>query len=265
MSLSHSESLDHSFLSTQFAHARKRLAQVKAERRRLLDVYQGGSIEKDEFESRASRVANRVAQLQGDLESLEQESKQANAGQSLSRRLGDFTSAIIHRLDALSFHERQALVRSVLEEVVIRDNVVKLYFKIPLPKPDPDPSGEPKPRTECPVSSQCDLRSRAGAQRPALIGWNTVGRLALPQVPRPGQSPLRAVRPSLGCTRLGHGGATRLASSRPRPTEHSSSREPCCTRAGYAQLPVVLNSPNYNPHNALPTGNPAFFCRGFLP
>ena len=46
MSLSHSESLDHSFLSTQFAHARKRLAQVKAERRRLLDVYQGGFIEK---------------------------------------------------------------------------------------------------------------------------------------------------------------------------------------------------------------------------
>ncbi|MGH6636307.1 MAG: hypothetical protein ACRED0_09320 [Gammaproteobacteria bacterium] len=91
-SLTRSESLDQSFLSTQLDHTRKRLTQAKAERRRLLDVYQGRFIEKDEFESRTSQVAGRVVQLQADLESLKQESKYASASQSLSRRLRDFTS-----------------------------------------------------------------------------------------------------------------------------------------------------------------------------
>ena len=31
----------------------------------------------------------------------------------------------------MTFHERQELTRELLEEVVICDNIVKLYFKIP--------------------------------------------------------------------------------------------------------------------------------------
>ena len=171
-SLTQCESLDQSFLSTQLEHTRKRLSQVKGERRRLLDVYQSGLIEKDEFESRISQVANRATQLQADLESFEQDSQQANASLNLSRRLHDFTSTIISRLDTMTFHERQTLVRSVLEEVVINDNVVKLYLKIPLPKPNPKPPGTPK---RCPhqlMSTQFDLRSRSGHRRWLVQGWH---------------------------------------------------------------------------------------------
>ncbi|MGH8606869.1 MAG: recombinase family protein [Gammaproteobacteria bacterium] len=161
-SLARTESLDQSFLSAQLDHIRKRLTQVKAERRRLLDVYQGGFLDKDEFESRTSQVAGRIGQLQADLESLELESQYASASQGFSRRLRDFTSAITQRLDTMTFHERQTLVRSVLEEVVISDNVVKLYLKIPVPKPNPDPPATPKPCVDQSMSTQFDLRSRAG-------------------------------------------------------------------------------------------------------
>ena len=160
--LTQSESLDQSFLSMQLENTRKRLTQVKAERRRVLDVYQSGFIDKNEFETRATQVTGRLTQLQADLESLERENKHLSASQSLSRRLCDFTSAITDRLDTMNFHERQLLVRTILEEVVIHDNVVKLYFKIPLPKPDPEPPKSPKRRADGPLSSQLELRSRPG-------------------------------------------------------------------------------------------------------
>jgi site-specific DNA recombinase len=161
--LSESASLDQSLLATQTDHIRKRLTQVNAERRRLVDVYQGGFIDKGEFESRATQLNRRVGELQADLESLEQENQHVGASQSLSARLHNFTCAITHRLDTMTFHERQTLIRSVVEEVVINDNTVKLYLKIPLPKPKTDPSGTPKPATEPPLSTQLDLRSRSGA------------------------------------------------------------------------------------------------------
>lgn len=160
--LTEGASLDASWLTTQIDHTRKRLTQVSAERRRLLDVYQGGFIDQDEFESRVSQVNRRRAELQADLESLERENHSLGATRSLSARLHDFTATISQRLDTMTFHERQTLVRSVLEEVVINDNLIKLYLKIPLPKLDPDPPGTPKPCVNRSMSTQFDLRSRAG-------------------------------------------------------------------------------------------------------
>ena len=166
--LGHSASLDQTFLSTQINHIRQRLMQVKAERRRLLDAFQGGFIEQKEFESRSIHVGSRLSQLQADLESLEQESQRAGAGEKLTSRLREFTSAVTQKLDTMSFHEQQALIRSVLEEVVIHDNVVKLYFKIPLPKPEPDSPPGAKPHRRPSLSSELHLRSRPGERRGAL-------------------------------------------------------------------------------------------------
>ena len=153
-------SLDPSFLLTQINHIRQRLMQVKAERRRLLDAFQGGFIEQKEFESRSIHVGGRLSQLQADLESLEQESQRAGAGEKLFTQLRKFTSAVTQKLDTMTFHEKQALVRTVIEEVVIHDNVVKLYFKIPLPKPAPDSPPGAKPPSYPSLSSELNLRSR---------------------------------------------------------------------------------------------------------
>ena len=162
--LTENASLDQSLLTTQINHTRKRLTQVNAERRRLVDVYQCGFIDKDEFEGRVSQLNRRLSELQADLASLEQENQHAGARQSLSTRLHSFTSTIIRRLDTMTFYERQALIRSVVEEVVINDNKVKLYLKIPLPKPKPDPGGSSKSVTDPSLSTQFDLRSRSGPQ-----------------------------------------------------------------------------------------------------
>lgn len=129
------EPFDESVLSTQLLHTDRRLVQIRAERRRFVDAYQGGYISKQEFEERTRIVANRITELESDRQGLEARRKQAADGNQLLSGIRAFRSKITYNLDQMSFHQRQALTRKVLEEVVNRDNVVELYFKIPLPAP----------------------------------------------------------------------------------------------------------------------------------
>ena len=126
------QSLDQSFLSGQFENVKKRLSQVQAERRRLIDAFQGGFVSKEDFEDRAHTVSTRINTLQDDLKTLEQEQKAVSEGKQLLTGLKDFTSAITKKIDSITFQQKQALARMVLKEVVIHDNIVKIYFKIPV-------------------------------------------------------------------------------------------------------------------------------------
>ena len=128
------DSVDESFLSAQLNNASKRLFQLHEERRRLLDAFQGGFLNKEEFEQRASQVMNRIQELQADIRGLKDENKHVSEGKQLLTRMRDFTNAIARKLDDMSFQEKQALARTVLSDVIINGDVVKLLFKIPLPR-----------------------------------------------------------------------------------------------------------------------------------
>ena len=160
--VSDTQCVDPSFLSTQVKNARRSCDKLEVQRRRLLDLFQEGFIRKEEFEERMRTVSTRMEDLREELTALDAEYKNASAGKDLLARIRDFTSTVTERLDKLTFHERQQLARTLLQEVVIHGNVVKLYFKIPLPKTqtnNPGPVGTlPGPR----VSSQLSLRTRCG-------------------------------------------------------------------------------------------------------
>ena len=163
--LTSTDSLDESFLIAQLNNTQRRLAQTQGERRRLLDAFQGGFITKEEFEERTQKVALRIENLQADLKTVEEESKNVSAGRQLLTRLNNVTKTMTAKLNDMTFHERQQLVRTVLQEVVINGNTVKLFFKIPLPKKKvTDQSGNDSPNCNT-VSSQFGLRSPAGHRR----------------------------------------------------------------------------------------------------
>ena len=162
---------DASFLSTQIENAKKRLARVRAERRRLLDAYQAGFIDKKEFEERAGTVARRIDTLEKELDALEEEHRHATEEHQLLERINTFTSVITQRLDEMDFPQRQALVRTVLEEVVLCGDTVKLYFKIPLPRPPISTTEADGPTGNGGVSSRLDLRSHGGHWRRRQRRW----------------------------------------------------------------------------------------------
>lgn len=149
------EPLDHSLLASQIKSTKKRLEQVLAEKRRLIDAYQQGFLSKAEFGARAKTVQQRAAALNRDLDKLADTYKTSDRTSELLKSLAAFTGTMAATIDALTFHQRQTLVRQVLEEVVIDHGKLKLFFKIPVQHP---PAAAPSPPAR-PLSSELNLRS----------------------------------------------------------------------------------------------------------
>ena len=180
--LNNTPDFDESFLSTQLQNAKKRLTQVQEERHRLIDLYQGGFVTKEEFDQRACKVSKRIDSLQADVAALEQEHQNVSEKIQLLTRISDFTSVITQKLDRMTFHDKQDLARRVLKEVVINGDVVKLYFKIPLPK---SKKHSPEPVDDGPqysLSSNLNLRSRCGSWRRSFFRSHPMDSVAI-QVP----------------------------------------------------------------------------------
>ena len=155
-------SVDESFLSAQLDNARKRLSQLHAERHRLLDAFQGAFLDKEEFEQRATQIMNRTQELEADIRALEEENNNVSEGKQLLTRIRDFTNAIAGKLDEMSFHEKQTLARTVLSEVIINGDTVKLLFKIPLPRVKKTALSAGSRRPSEGLSKELDLRSHRG-------------------------------------------------------------------------------------------------------
>ena len=147
------------FVADQLQAAERRLRQGQAERSRLLDAYQNGFVPKVEFDERARKLAERLIGLEADVKSLKDERRMALDSKQVLDRIEGFTRLVTTKLDTMSFHERQALARSVLDEVVLEGEQVRLHFKIPLPPPTGGPPGDKGAPRKRPVSSQFALRS----------------------------------------------------------------------------------------------------------
>jgi len=163
--------LGQSFLGTQIQNVKKRLEKHDAQRRRLIDVFQEGFIFREEFEERMASLSKRIEEMKSDLLTLEVEHKNASDGKQLLSRIEDFTSTVTKNIDRMSFFQKQKLVRTIVHEVVIHDNVVKIYVKIPLPKLKNDVVQSKRIQSENRVSSELILRSRSGDRRRHSPGW----------------------------------------------------------------------------------------------
>ena len=179
-----SRSLDQYVLSCQLENAKKRLTQAQGERHRLIDAFQSGYIEKSEFEERARKVSDRVNTLKGDVTALEHEEQNASSKNELLARLTHSTSAITGKLERMTFKDKQALVRTVLREVGVDGNTVKLYFNIPLPQLEKKTLNRTNASPENAVSTKFVLRSRCAA-----AGCSRRGCREKEGLPSPGKPP----------------------------------------------------------------------------
>ena len=156
---------DQSFLQAQINNTQRRLGRFEDQRNRLVDMYQDGIIEKMELTSRNSVLSKRIDSEKADLINLQNEHVNISGKNHMLSKIQSFTSTVSNNIDKLSFHQKQKLIRTIIKEVVIRDRVVKIYFKIPLseePKNDISQDNNGKSGN---VSSQLNLRSRSSPRR----------------------------------------------------------------------------------------------------
>jgi site-specific DNA recombinase len=157
---------DSALLTTQRAAVGRQLQAADKERARLVDAYQSGTIELSELDRRLAALRLRIEQWQAEAERLDQLQQQAAAEQQLLDRLDTLTERLRGRMDQMTFNERQALLREVLEGVEATPYEVTIRYRIPLPPP-PDQPGQ-KPDGD--LSTELRLRKdrRAGLPNPQV-------------------------------------------------------------------------------------------------
>jgi site-specific DNA recombinase len=164
---------DDELLSAELARLDRKIDAAEAERRRLIDLYQGGFIELPEMQRRATEVSARRKELQHKRTSLAHERTALAHDNQLRRRVHNFAARIHAVIDTLDDIQKQQLLRLLVEDVRVTGWHVQIRLRIaldPPPPQPPQPTGPPGPTGPTgptgkpslhprPVSTQDGLRS----------------------------------------------------------------------------------------------------------
>jgi site-specific DNA recombinase len=144
---------DDELLAAQLGRLERRVERAETERRRLIDVYQTGLIDKTELTRRAADIDARHRQLQAERTSLIEQRGELSRGNQLRRRVNNFATKVTHTIDELDFEQRQRLLRLVVEEVRVKGWQVEIRLRIPL---DESPGHRPLPGGSVPNADDDD-------------------------------------------------------------------------------------------------------------
>ncbi len=120
------------------------LTELRQQRRRLLDAYQAGAILLPALQARQQPLLDRIAELERQQVAL---GSRALSHADAAARITAFADQTADRLEAMTFAQRQQLLRTILEKVVVSGDRVELFFKIPL-LPPAQPNGPSSPRRD---------------------------------------------------------------------------------------------------------------------
>ena len=159
---------DDELLQTQLKGLERRVEAVSSERRRLVDLYQGGLLELAEVQHRAKEIDRRRNSLEEQRRALIEQRSVLAQQNRLRRRIAGFACRVRGALDELSFEQRQKLVRLMVEEIRVAGYQVVIRLRIPLDhSPDDTPSDPPfshRNNYAHPLSTNDRLRSLDGHQ-----------------------------------------------------------------------------------------------------
>jgi site-specific DNA recombinase len=159
---------DDELLATELNRLDRKIEAADSERRRLIDLYQGGFIELTEMQRRAMEVASRRKELLDKRTNLADERTELARDNRLRRRVHAFAARIHAVIDTLDDTQKQQLLRLLVQDVRVTGWHVQIQLRIaldPPPSPTPSPTPEPSPT---PVSTKDGLRSVGGPRRRVL-------------------------------------------------------------------------------------------------
>jgi site-specific DNA recombinase len=117
----------------------KSLRQLERQQERLLEVYLGEVIEREEFERKRKELEDTQNALHRQLRQLEAQVQKQLDIVKLAAGIGDFCERIRPTLDALTFEQRRQLVTLLIDRVIVDDEKVEIRYVIPT-----SPEGEEK-------------------------------------------------------------------------------------------------------------------------
>lgn len=118
-------------------HLQKQIKHVKRGIARLVDAYEDGLIEKQEFESRVQRARERLRLLEAQAEQQADEETQRNDLRLVIGHLQEFTDRVHRGLESLDWHTRREVIKSLIKRIEVTNDGVRIIYRVdPAPLPD---------------------------------------------------------------------------------------------------------------------------------
>jgi site-specific DNA recombinase len=126
------------------------LHKQELEKKRLLDLYQTGTISLEEISPRIERIREKMKSIEQEYILLEEEKHREQHQLQLIEQFVTFQAKFVTRLDRLTFAEKKQVVRLLVEEVLVDSVNESLMVKhvIPLDKRFPLRSGSSEPHPQ---------------------------------------------------------------------------------------------------------------------
>jgi site-specific DNA recombinase len=107
------------------------LRQLERQQERLLEVYLGEVIGREEFERKRKELSDTQAALQRQLRQLEAQVQKQLDVVKLAAGIGEFCERIQPTLDTLTFEQRRQLVTLLIDCVIVDDEKVEIRYVVP--------------------------------------------------------------------------------------------------------------------------------------
>jgi len=121
-------------------HLQSRIKKTRRGIARLIDAYEGGLIDKGEFEPRLSAARQRLEKLRAEAQARTDEEAQQNELRLVIGRMQDFAAKVADGLQEADWSTRRELLRALIKQIDIDKEEVRIVYKV---SPDPfDPAPE---------------------------------------------------------------------------------------------------------------------------
>ncbi len=115
-------------------HLQARIQKVKCGLARLVDAYEDGLLEKNDFEARIHRSRDRLAQLEADAKKQADEESQRVELRLVIGHLQEFVDRIKSGLHDADWSARREIIRALVKRVEVDETQVRVIYRIdPLP------------------------------------------------------------------------------------------------------------------------------------
>jgi site-specific DNA recombinase len=119
----------------------KQIYAVQRSISRLIDAYEDGLLQKNEFEPRVAHARERLERLQQEHSAVTERAAQRQELRLVLSHLDEFANQVREGLDGANFETRKEIIRSLVKTIKIEEENVRITYRI-VPRPFADgPSG----------------------------------------------------------------------------------------------------------------------------
>src|SRR5262249_49631130 len=111
-------------------HRQESIVKLKRRVARLLDAYENGWLEKDEFASRMSHAKERLDREQEACAQYERDLADANELRVVGERFEAFAEKIATGLDDVDFETKRKLIRLLVKHIEVDEDEIRIVYKV---------------------------------------------------------------------------------------------------------------------------------------